>query len=305
MVTFLSFHPGIIRQVADPEKRGRVKVEAPGIFGEGKKSWTGWIPFASPQAGSNNKGGGDEGCWIPPQVGQGVLVAFMAGDRLAPFCIPGPRFLVEPDGENQQMLPKEQKIAGKQNPRAATRVYVIKDEAGNTLLFDHRGKKEKVALVDWTGAGLSLVAGGKTEDEQEKEKEESKPRKGKRRGLRLVATGTSPKPSEITESGKAYLMLADLLGQGVISVAEDGRGRVAIYAATKNGEIGPSILLDAEKPAIYLTAGKTQLQVDGKAGHVAVTRGIIKEIEKPAPVEDAITGFRQAVQTAFEEFKEE
>lgn len=306
IVTFCTFHDGIIRKLDDPECRGRVKCEVPGIFGTGKDNWTGWIPYCGYTCGSSNKGGGDEGFWNPPQVGQGVAVGFLAGERLAQFAIPGQLFLESDKGKNKQMLPKEQKAAGKEQARDATRMRMWKSEAGHTLLFDDRGKKEKLALVDWTGAGLHLIGPGKQEDEKEKEKEESKPRKGERRGTRMTVAGTAKKPGEICRDGFHLLSLLGLNTQGFTFYAEDDAGLVAVWAATKDGEIGPSILLDAKNDDLYLSAGKEQIQILGSKGHIRMTRRLIKELEEDRVVDatEVIKGLLDAQKKEFEEFKE-
>jgi hypothetical protein len=299
VVQYCTFHLAKVKCVADPEGRGRVQVEVPGLLGTGKENWTDWIEVSGNPLGGT-KAEGDEGLWWPLQVGQIVMVGFLAGDPFALWCIPGPT-VQEEKGRNKQWAPKEAKIAGKKKPREATRIRQLKTEAGHTLIFDDRGKKEKLALVDWTGAGLYIVGPGKKEDEEEQEDEESKPRKNERRGTRLVAAGTAKKPGEICRDGQAFLYQTDLGGQGVASVAGNGAGILALFSTKGFGEIASSIVLDAVNDRIYLTAGETQMQILGDAGHIAVTRQIIKEIPEKAPVEDLIKEIIAAVGKEWEE----
>jgi hypothetical protein len=302
VVQYCTMHLGKVKCVADPEGRGRVQVEVPGLLGTGKENWTDWIEVTGTPTGGT-KAEGDEGIWWPLQVGQIVLVGFISGDPFALYCLPGPT-VQDGKGRNKQWAPKEAKKAGKDNPRDATRVRQWKSESGHTLLYDDRGKKEKLSLIDWAGAGLFLVGPGKTEDEEEKEGEESKPRKGERRGMRLVATGTSKTVGELIEGAKYMLGLLDLNGQGVITTAEDGAGKVAFYAATKNGEVGPSLLIDAKANRIYVTCGAVQMVWRGDKGDIQATRILIQELAEKYPVENWITDMRQGLSEAFEEFKE-
>ena len=53
--TSTTFHMGIIKNVDDPEGRNRVKVEIPGLLGEGEEKWTdyidrGGIPYGAAQS---------------------------------------------------------------------------------------------------------------------------------------------------------------------------------------------------------------------------------------------------------------
>jgi hypothetical protein len=302
MVQYCTFHLGKVMAVGDPEGRQRVRVEVPGLLGTGKENWTDWIELSGNPMGGT-KAEGDEGIWWTMQVGQIVLVGFISGDPFALWCVPGPT-VQEEKGRNKQWALKEAKIAGKDKPREATRIKGLKTESGHTLLYDDRGKKEKLALVDWTGSGLYMVGPGKKEDEDEKEDEESKPRKNERRGTKLVATNTSKTVKDLIEGAKYLLGLLDLNGQGIISVAEDGKGRAAFYAAGANGGIGPSILIDAEAPRIYITCGAVQMVFRGDKGDIQVTRALIQELAEKYPVENVISGMRSDLSKAWEEFKE-
>jgi len=67
----------------------------------------------------------------------------------------------------------------------------------------------------------------------------------------------------------------DLNGQGILFFAKDDEGRVAIFAGKEKGSINPLILLDAKNNRITLTAGSTQLTIDGKLEHIYGTSHII------------------------------
>ena len=73
----------IVRDVADPEGRGRVRVElaaAPDASGGG---YAAWGRLLAPMAGD------ERGTWFPPEVGDEVLVAFEQGDPQRPAILGG------------------------------------------------------------------------------------------------------------------------------------------------------------------------------------------------------------------------
>lgn len=302
MVQYSTLHMGKVVDVKDPEGRGRVRLLVPGLLGIGKENWSDWVEVTGTAIGGIKKSEGDQGIWWPLEPGQLVLMGFVSGDPFAYFCIPGPPCQKE-DKDGTQLTPKEAKIAAKKDAREGARVRTIKTEAGHTILFDDRGKSEKMAVIDWTGAGLFSACAGKTEDEKEQEGDESKERKGARRGTKMVATGTSKGPQEIMKDGYHILRLCDLNGGGAIWFAKDGAGMAGMFAASENGSIGPSALFDAQKDNLYLTAGDQQIQILGEEGLIAMTHPMIMEREK-IPVEDAIEMMVEAMKDAFKEFDE-
>lgn len=303
MVQYSTRHLSKVMDVKDPEGRGRVRVLVPGLLSTGKENWSDWIEVTSVPVGGVGKSEGDQGMWWPMGPGQSLMMEFVSGDPFAYGGCPGPA-CQKGEGSNKQLIPKEAKKAGEDDPRGTTRIRILKAEAGHSLLFDDRGGKEKAALIDWTGSGLYLVGPGKAEDEKEEEGEESKQRKGERRGTKLVGTGTSKSVKDLIEGAKYLLGLLDLNGQGIISTATDGEGKVAIYAAGKNGDIGPSILIDTSAPRIYITCGEVQAVWRGDKGDIQTTRSIIQELEKKYPVENMISSMRSDLSKAFEEFNE-
>lgn len=70
----MSTHPGIHRAVVvddcDPEQLRRLKVQVPGVYGDGESSWA----SACVPAGSRRQ----------PKVGSGVWVMFEGGDPARP-----------------------------------------------------------------------------------------------------------------------------------------------------------------------------------------------------------------------------
>lgn len=267
IVQYCSVHEGVVKNLKDPLKLGRVKVEVPGLLDGGKENWTDWLIMTGNPCGTS-KGPGDEGLWWPMQVGQHVAVAFMAGDPFAMWALPGS----PPADGDKPLIPAEPKSYD--DGRKATRCRVIKSEAGHTDIWDDNGKSELYAKLSWAGSGLAFHGPGKEEDEQETEDEESKPRKGERRGTKNVFSGTSKKPSELLEGGAEYVGLLDLCAKGLLSYANDKEEGGYLCLGSKSG---PNIVLDSKNNCIFLTVGDCQIQMfgDTKPGRIFVTKQMV------------------------------
>lgn len=270
-----TFHLGVVRDVKDPDCRGRVRVEVPSLWGEGEQCWSYWIEVCNHPVGSSYRDG-DHGIWWCPVPGERVLVGFVAGEHHGAFCIPGPAWQIEPEKQKELIPLEAKKISDEKGAREGTRIREIKSEAGHSWFVDDRGKSECMFFCDWTGAGLYFDSPGKEEDVKEKDGDPSYFRNAERRQTKTAFAQTAKKPSELIEGGVSVTGFMDMIGQGIAHIAQDGQGRVAIYANTKLGEAGPSIILDAGNNLILLTAGETQLQILGNDGHIKVTRQIIQ-----------------------------
>lgn len=288
-------HLGIVRCVDDPLGTGRVLVECPSVFGTDAENWVGWCDFAGMPTGSQHKKG-DMGIWWPPVPGLLVNVAFESGSKKKPYCYPAGAWA---DG-GKPYIPED---AAAQGNKKALHVRVLKSEAGHSIVMDDNGKQEAMFVCDWTGAGWFSMSPGQVEDAKSSSPcSASRMRKGKMRGGASVFNGSAPKPSEIIDGGVQVLGHLDLNGQGFFTVAKDGNGSVILFAANEAGKIGPSIILDAKDNRILLTAGSTQLVVNGKKGHVEVTRQIILE-SALVIVNETIKAIYDAMKDFFKKFK--
>jgi hypothetical protein len=306
LIQAATMHVGEIKDLKDPEGRGRVKVEVRGLLdqGGGYKNWTNWCEVSALPIGSKH-GNGDVGMWWAPVPGQTALVYFLGGDYFVlPFFMSGPVWNAKKKEKKQDMIPAEAKILSDKDPRQGTRIRLLKSESGATLAFDDNGKTEATWLLDWTGAGLAMVSPGKKEDEEEKPKQESKWRKGEVRGTNNVFNSTSKKPSEIVEGKVGILAMEDLLGSGIYFWAEEDKGKVCILAAKEKDDAskGCSIVMDVENSCIILTAGETQLVLDDKKGHIEVTRQLIQEQPK-REIKEFFAAFWDRLGSYFDRFK--
>ena len=297
-----TLHLGVVRDVKDPEGRGRVKVECPTLNHTGNQNWMNWCEPIALSVGSVFNDG-DCGMWWPYFPGQAAYVGFKDGDYLQPYVMPGPAWAEEPKKLGAEWIPKEAKAMNSSGgARKGTRVRVLKSEAGHSILMDDNGQQEAFAVMDWTGAGLFIAAPGKEADDEEKEKEASKYRKGEKRGTRSVAAQTSATPGEITQTDTAILGLIDLNGQGVLSVAKSGDGKVVLIASNEVGGSGPCLVLDAKNNNAYLGAGDAQIHLMGDDAKIMVTKQMIKEVE-PIDLDEFVKAVKDALKNYFEKYE--
>jgi uncharacterized protein involved in type VI secretion and phage assembly len=136
---------GVVRDVDDPEEKGRIRVEVHELLGAGKL--TNWASYCSPF------GGGGAGFFMLPRPGDGVWVMFERGEPTKPVWI-GFWF------NAQDARPEE---AGKD-------VRVLRSKTGHQIAFgDEDGKeflevKDKagnVVRIDSASGDLSVMVSGK------------------------------------------------------------------------------------------------------------------------------------------------
>jgi uncharacterized protein involved in type VI secretion and phage assembly len=136
---------GIVRDVDDPEGKGRIRVEIHELLGAGRL--TNWASYCAPF------GGGGAGFFMLPRLGDGVWVMFERGEPTKPVWI-GFWF------NAQDARPEE---AGKD-------VRVLRSKTGHQIAFgDEDGKeflevKDKagnVVRIDSASGDLSVMVSGK------------------------------------------------------------------------------------------------------------------------------------------------
>jgi hypothetical protein len=129
---FYGKYEGIVTDVADPKKIGRIRAQVPAVLGEEVDS--GWALPCVPAGG-----GKERGMLFPPQVGDAVWIEFAAGDVSRPIWVG--TFWGEPGGD-----PEAPTGDGKD---ASDTLGVLKTKSGHELTFDDDG--EVVLLANGNG----------------------------------------------------------------------------------------------------------------------------------------------------------
>lgn len=124
MTGHYGFYKGVVIDNADPEKRGRIKVEVHHLATDALPSWA--LPMSW--------GGAKYGVFVPPEVGDVVWVTFEAGQLESPLYQGG--FFAE--GETPDSFAKSPPTSrGFATP--AGHEVVLKDEPGaETILVKHK-----------------------------------------------------------------------------------------------------------------------------------------------------------------------
>ncbi len=131
---FYGKYEGVVTEVDDPLKLGRLRAKVPAVLGEDTE--TGWALPCAPFGG-----GHDRGMLFLPEVGDTVWVEFAAGDLSRPIwagCFWG-----APDSTGQQDdLGTEQgtEVPTSEDTEAGPGLLVIRTKAGHRLVFDDEGE---------------------------------------------------------------------------------------------------------------------------------------------------------------------
>ena len=126
---------GIVKDLADPDNMGRVKLEFPYLGG---KNISSWARIATLMAGP------DRGSWFMPEVDDEVLVAFDHGDNQSPYII---GFLWNGQDPPPSEQPRERMLRSlnghtirflDSTPNAGDRgALVIEDAHGNRIILSN------------------------------------------------------------------------------------------------------------------------------------------------------------------------
>jgi len=136
---FYGKYRGVVTDVDDDTKRGRIKAKVPSVLGEHK---TGWcmpcVPYAGPQAGQ----------LFLPEVGAGVWIEFEGGDVSYPIwtgCY-----------WRSDELPPDAAPAVKVIQTAGSQQILLDDDAGSVTVSDSNGN-----TMTLDSSGITLERGGK------------------------------------------------------------------------------------------------------------------------------------------------
>lgn len=135
--TYYGVASGIVEEIVDPDKEGRIKVSFK-WFDDG--TVTKWCRCAQLYAGSRF------GAFFVPEKGTEVVVAFVHGDMREPIILGGLyNRKLKPATDRQKDDEKDEKL--------------IRTRAGHQLLFVDTEKKEKIVLQSKGGHRLELTDG--------------------------------------------------------------------------------------------------------------------------------------------------
>ena len=119
---------GIVTNVQDTEKLGRVKVQLPRLPGGPESTWA---RVAQPAAGAGR------GFYWLPEVGDEVLIAFELGEPRCPYVI------------GALWNGKDKPMTGAYQDDNTTRM--IQTKSGHKIILDDKSGEEKIVIADKSG----------------------------------------------------------------------------------------------------------------------------------------------------------
>lgn len=155
---------GIVKDVQDDRKLGRIKLIAPVVAGEELLGWA----WPAPAQG----GGTNDGSPYPPGVGDYVWVEFEEGDPGRPIWSAGPWGMREgsnsvPKNAQGEFDDEDRLIRnlGKVPPSSFKGEYgdvrvIARSKTGHSLVFDDTAGEERVQLFHRTGSRLEMLSDG-------------------------------------------------------------------------------------------------------------------------------------------------
>lgn len=137
---YYGVYPALVKDVADPEGQGRVKISLPWSPDADGAAYEAWARLATFMAGNNR------GSWFIPDVNDEVLVAFAAGDPRHPFVV-GSLW-------NGQDAPPESMDGGGQND-----IKALRSRNGVKVTLDDAQGQERLVLETPGGQVVTLKDG--------------------------------------------------------------------------------------------------------------------------------------------------
>lgn len=137
---FYGVYPALVKDVADPDGQGRVKVALPWSPDGDGGAYEAWARLATLMAGN------DRGSWFIPDVGDEVLLAFAAGDPRQPFVV-GALW-------NGQDAPPESMDGGGRNT-----IKKLRSRNGVMVTLDDENGRERLVLETPGGQTVTLKDG--------------------------------------------------------------------------------------------------------------------------------------------------
>ncbi len=208
-----------VHDANDPERKGRVKLKIPQLYGDSEYDYTEWVDVLTPSSGN------DCGCMLTPEKGdEGLaLVTTLNGDIQHPICIgfinAGNKNNPDTPLESQELCDGTKCIdcPEKKEPLSEVQEHkefhnhtnqfwcpkiktLYKSPKGAAIILGDRGESEFLRFIDQTGQVLEFSCPVKKE-------------KTRKRGLNNALNGDQfDTETDITDEG-AYIKLMDLANQ--------------------------------------------------------------------------------------------
>lgn len=135
---FYGKYRGFVKDNADPEKLGRLKVTVPSVLGDKVAVWA--FP-CMPYGGDAN-----QGFLFIPEKKSGVWIEFEEGDPEFPIWTG--TFWSKPKGKSELPKPNDPKGKEKSAVQDPPSCKIIKTKAGHTIQLEDAGGKEMVLIVE-------------------------------------------------------------------------------------------------------------------------------------------------------------
>ncbi len=134
------FLTGIVTDLNDPEKLGRVKVKFPTLYSNSTPFETDWARLTSPYAGDQR------GIFFLPEVNDEVLVCFEHGDIQRPVVM-GSFW----NGKDKPSM------AGAADAAEDNDIKTIFTRSGHQITFSDKKGEEKISIIDKSGGNLIII----------------------------------------------------------------------------------------------------------------------------------------------------
>jgi len=136
---FYGKYRGFVKDNADPEHLGRLKLQVPSVLGSDVV--TGWATPCLPYGGD-----ADQGFLFIPEVDAGVWVEFEEGDLEFPIWVGS--FWSKPGGDSELPKPNDPDGAEQSDVQDPPTSKIIKTKQGHTLQFEDADGDERITLFE-------------------------------------------------------------------------------------------------------------------------------------------------------------
>lgn len=166
-IDYSQFYRGIVVENKDPQRRGRIKVRIPQIYGVNPTEQyfvaTSSIPWANCAI---SPAGNDSGTFLPPNIGDTVFVTFEAGKQNYPIYFGGiftSRINDEVDNkgigstdifENEILQVTEDDLPSE--IQSGTERIIYKSLKGAVIMIDDKDGNESIKITDQSGQSIIM-----------------------------------------------------------------------------------------------------------------------------------------------------